>query len=447
MQTTVHSQRYNGVTPQSGSAILWTGAFTRMLRILSVGRPWKAILLFVATLGLGLALLPLPIACRGQTPPETVRCGIDVLQRDGFRQLAGKRVGLITNQTGINRRGEWTARILQQASNVDLVALFSPEHGIAGKLDTARIGDSEDSKTGLKIYSLYGASRRPTTASLRAVDVLVFDIQDIGTRFYTYISTLGNAMEAAAEQDVEFVVLDRPNPINGIDVDGPVLDAGRESFVGYHTIPVRHGMTVGELAQMFKAERSIDVRLTVIPVERWRRADFFDRTGLLWVNPSPNMRSLTEAVLYPGIGLLETTNLSVGRGTDTPFELIGAPWLDGQRLAAHLNRSALRGIRFVPLRFTPDSSKYAGQECGGVAFVITDRAKFRPIDTGLEIARQLRSLYQDEWDYKSFNRLLASQTVWTAVGEKLPLPQIRTLYRDSLDRFKQRRRKFLIYPE
>jgi len=378
-------------------------------------------------------------------PEDAVLCGIDVLQRDGFRQLAGKRVGLITNQTGINRDGVSTAKLLQQAPNVNLVALFSPEHGIAGKLDIARIGDARDPETGLQIFSLYGETRRPTAASLAQVDAILFDIQDIGTRFYTYISTMGYAMEAAAAAHVAFVVLDRPNPINGIDVDGPVRDPGRESFVSYHPIAVRHGMTVGELARMFRAERSLDLTLTVVKVEGWRRADYFDRTGLLWVNPSPNMRSLTEAVLYPGIGLLETTNLSVGRGTDTPFELLGAPWLDGQRLAAVLNRAGLPGVRCVPLRFTPSSSKYAGERGGGIALVITDRARLRSLDTGLEIARQLRHLYPDQWDFTHFDRLLANKATWEAVGHGASLAVIRAAFADGLKRFKLRRQRFLLY--
>ena len=217
----------------------------------------------------------------------------------------------------------------------------------------------------LRVVSLYGQQRTPPPESLQGLDALVFDIQDIGARFYTYISTMGHAMHAAAEQDVAFIVLDRPNPINGRDVAGPVLDSGSESFVGYHTISVRHGMTAGELAKMINAEQQIDLELTVIPIENWRRDDFYDATGLMWINPSPNMRSLNEAVLYPGIGLLETTNVSVGRGTDTPFEVIGAPWIDARRLAAHLNKSGLPGVRFVPIRFQPGASKFAGETCQG----------------------------------------------------------------------------------
>ena len=251
--------------------------------------------------------------------------GIDVLEASQFAQLKGLRIGLITNHTGINQLGTSTVEVLHSAPQVQLKALFSPEHGFAGQLDQAIVADAQDTQTGLKIYSLYNETRRPTAEMLADLDALVFDIQDIGTRFYTYISTMGEAMHAAADQKIKFYVLDRPNPINGLDVEGPILDDGRQSFVGFHTLSVRHGMTVGELAQMIRDEQNIDVDLTVVAMRDWQRSQYFEGTGLLWVNPSPNMRSLTEAILYPGIGLLETTNLSVGRGTDTPFEVIGAP--------------------------------------------------------------------------------------------------------------------------
>ena len=342
-------------------------------------------------------------------------CGIDVLERDGFRQLKGRKVGLITNHTGINRDGVPTLKVLHESDELELVALFSPEHGLEGKLDQAQIADAREPTTGLPIYSLYGETRRPTQESLAQIDTLVFDIQDIGTRFYTYISTMGNAMQAAAESGLRFVVLDRPNPINGVDVSGPVLDPGRESFVGFHTLPVRHGMTIGELARMFKEELSLSLELEVIPLQGWKRADFFDRTGLLWINPSPNMRSLTEAILYPGIGLLETTNVSVGRGTDTPFEVIGAPWLDGRRLAAELNQAGLPGVCFVPIRFSPTASTHAGQACGGVNVVITDRSQFEPLRTGLEIARRLHALYGDQWKVSAYDRLLGNAATLEAL--------------------------------
>ena len=377
--------------------------------------------------------------------PRDVLCGIDVLQRNGFAPLKGRRIGLITNQTGINREGVSTLKILHEAPEVELVAIFSPEHGLEGKLDQANIADAKEPSTGLPIYSLYGATRRPTQESLQGIDTLVFDIQDIGARFYTYISTMGHAMRAASESNLRFVVLDRPNPINGTSVAGPVLDPGSESFVAYHTLPVRHGMTIGELARMFKEELQLPCELTVVSVQGWRRADLFDRTGLLWVNPSPNMRSLTEAILYPGMGLLEMTNVSVGRGTDTPFELIGAPWLDGRRLAAELQQARLPGVSFVPVRFTPESSTHAGKPCGGINVIVTDREQFEPLQTGLEIARQLRLLYPDDWEWEKYGRLLGNKATLQAVGEGKTWSEIDELNQARLQEFLQRRPKFLLY--
>jgi uncharacterized protein YbbC (DUF1343 family)/CubicO group peptidase (beta-lactamase class C family) len=380
-------------------------------------------------------------------PSLEVLTGIDVLMRDGFLQLEGRKVGLITNHTGIDREGVTTIERFHQAKNVHLRALFSPEHGIAGKLDVAKIGDARDEQRDLPIYSLYGETRRPTPEMLRNVDTLVFDIQDIGARYYTYISTMGEAMRAAAEHKLRFVVLDRPNPIGGLAVEGPVLDAGKESFVGFHRLPVRHGMTVGELATMFHEELELDLDLQVIRVENWRRNDYFDATGLLWINPSPNMRSLNQAVLYPGIGLLETTNLSVGRGTDTPFELFGAPWLDGIKLARELNRANLLGVAFVPIRFTPEASKFANEECGGVNVVITDRKAFRPVRVGLEIAYQLRRLYATEWNADAYLRLLGNDAVHQALLAGKTPAEMEAAYGDALMDFRQRRQRFLLYAE
>lgn len=392
------------------------------------------------------AILETP-ASRPATDAATqseVLTGIDILVRDGFRQLQGRRIGLITNQTGVNRAGVSTAELLRGAEGVQLKALFSPEHGLEGKLDAA-VADMKDACTGLPVFSLYGENRTPTAQSLEGLDTLVFDIQDIGARFYTYISTMGNAMRAAAEHKLRFVVLDRPNPINGVDVAGPVLDDGCQSFVGFHTLPIRHGMTVGELAAMFNDELKLGAELQVIPVEGWRRQDYFDRTGLLWVNPSPNMRSLAEAVLYPGIGLLETTNLSVGRGTDTPFEVIGAPWLDGIQLARALNGSGLAGVRFVPVRFTPASSKHAGKLCGGVNITVIDRCCFRPVRTGLEIARQLHRRYPQNWDVQKFNGLLSDRPTLEAIVNGKPVDEVESAWAAELDEFLTRRSRFLRY--
>ena len=374
-----------------------------------------------------------------------VMTGIDVLAASDFGALDGLRAGLITNHTGIARDGTSTIRLLHAAPNVKLVRIFSPEHGIEGKLDLPVIEDGSEATTGIPIVSLYGENRRPTAAMLADLDVLVFDIQDIGTRFYTYISTMGLAMQAAAEHGLRFVVLDRPNPINGVDVAGPVLDEGRQSFTGFHRLPVRHGMTVGELALMFRAELALDVELDVVRVAGWRRADWFDATGLAWINPSPNMRSLTEALLYPGIGLLETTNLSVGRGTATPFELIGAPWLDGAALAADLNALDLPGIAFEAVVFTPEASKFAGASCSGVRFTVTDRDAFEPLATGFAVARRLALDYADDWDSAAYIRLLGNARTFAAVSAGAAVAEIEASYRADLEEFRSRRAHYLLY--
>jgi uncharacterized protein YbbC (DUF1343 family) len=375
-----------------------------------------------------------------------VLTGIDVLARDGFEPLAGRRVGLITNHTGRDRAGRSTASRLAAAEGVTLVALFSPEHGPAGTLDRDGIEDATDPETGLPIRSLYGATRRPTPEMLADIDTLVFDIQDIGTRFYTYISTMLEAMRGASGRGMRFVVLDRPNPINGVDVAGPLVDAGSESFVGCHPIPLRHGMTVGELAAMFRDELDLEVDLVVVPCEGWRREDAFDATGLEWINPSPNMRSLTEAFLYPGIGLLEMTNISVGRGTDTPFEVIGAPWLDGPALAAALRARRIPGVAFVPIRFTPRSSKHADQRCGGLNIIVTDRERFGPVRTGLEIAVALRQLHPEDWDAKQCERLLLNRRTLDLLLSGADADAVLETAADGLRGFVIRRSKQLLYP-
>ncbi len=373
-----------------------------------------------------------------------VLTGIDVLERDGFEQLARKKIGLVTNHTAKNRDGRQTIDVLNKAAGVELVALFSPEHGIRGSADE-KVSDSKDEQTGLPIYSLYGETRRPKPEQLKGLDALIFDIQDIGTRFYTYISTLGYVMEEAAKAGLPVFVLDRPNPIGGIAVEGPIADADKLSFTAYHTIPVRHGMTVGELAQLFNQERKLDCDLRVIKMEGWQRAMWFDATNLTWVNPSPNMRSLTEATLYPGVGLLETTNLSVGRGTDTPFEVVGAPWLDGQRLASHLNVRGIAGARFVPVRFTPRGSVFQGKECGGINIIVTDRAQFRPVLAGIEMAAALRRLYPTEWKLDNYGRLLVNADTLERLTRGEPAEEIARSWSARLEEFRRARARALIY--
>ncbi len=338
-----------------------------------------------------------------------VLSGIDVLRADGFAPLRGKRVGLITNHTGRARDGATTIDLVHGAKDVTLVALFSPEHGIRGILD-AKVPSEKDEKTGLVIHSLYGETRRPTDAMLEGIDTLVLDLQDIGARFYTYMTTMAYVMEEAAKRKIGVVVLDRVNPINGFQIEGPALDKSSVGFTGYFpSMPIRHGMTLGELAKLFNAENKIGVDLTVVGLKNWHRDQWFDATGLPWINPSPNMRNLLQATLYPGIGAIEGTNLSVGRGTDTPFEQIGAPWIDGVRLAETLNARNLPGIRFYPVRFTPASSKYANEECQGVFMVVTDRLAVRPVRVGAEVAAAISRLHGAQFQLEAAERLFGSK--------------------------------------
>ena len=370
--------------------------------------------------------------------------GIDVLERDNFKELAGKRLGLVTNHTGLNREGRPTIDILHKAPGVNLTVLFSPEHGIRGVADE-KVGDSRDEATGLPIYSLYGESRRPSAEQLKNLDALVFDIQDIGARFYTYISTLGYLLEESAKAKLPVYVLDRPNPIGGVEVEGPIADADKLSFISYHTIPTRHGLTIGELGILFNKQRNIGADLRVIKMEGWRRSMWFDETNLTWTNPSPNMRSLTEATLYPGIGLLETTNVSVGRGTDTPFELVGAPWMKGDRLADYLNQRGIAGVRFVPVRFTPKSSVFKDQECSGVNIIVTDRSVFRPVTAGIEFAVALRILFPNDWKVDSYLRLLVTANTLDRVKRGDPPRDIVSSWNTKLEEFRKARAEVLLY--
>jgi uncharacterized protein YbbC (DUF1343 family) len=374
-----------------------------------------------------------------------VLTGIDVLARDNFKQLAGLRIGLVTNHTGRDREGRQIIDVLNNAPNIKLVSLFSPEHGIRGVSDDEKIADSKDDSTGLPIYSLYGETRRPKPEQLRGLDAVVFDIQDIGARFYTYISTLGYLMEEAAKNRLPVFVLDRPNPIGGIDVEGPIADSDKLSFTAYHTLPVRHGLTIGELAQLFNQQRNIGCDLRVIKMDGWRRSMWFDETNLTWINPSPNMRSLTEATLYPGIGLLETTNVSVGRGTDTPFEIVGAPWIQGDKLADDLNQRRIPGVRFIPMRFTPKSSVFKDQECGGINIIITDRVAFRPLLTGIEIACALRRLYPNDWKVDNYLRLLVNANTLDRIKRGEAPREIVGSWNAQLEEFRRIRAGVLLY--
>jgi uncharacterized protein YbbC (DUF1343 family) len=373
-----------------------------------------------------------------------VLTGIDVLERDGFKQLKGMRIGLVTNQTGRDRSGRPTIDVLFKAPDVKLVALFSPEHGIRGLADD-KVSDSKDELTGLPIYSLYGETRRPKSEQLKDLDALVYDIQDVGVRFYTYTATLGNMIEEAAKVKLPVFVLDRPNPINGIDVEGPIADADKFSFTAYYAIPVRYGMTIGELARFFNEEKHLGADVRVIQLENWRRAMWLDATGLTWINPSPNMRSLTEATLYPGLGLLETTNVSVGRGTDTPFEIVGAPWIDGPKLATYLNARRIPGVRFIPIRFKPSTSVFKNEDCGGVNVVVTDRSRFQSVFTGLEIAVALHSLYPADWKVDSYLRLLVNSDALGRLKRGESAEELTRSWTTSLDNFRRQRSRVLLY--
>jgi uncharacterized protein YbbC (DUF1343 family) len=373
-----------------------------------------------------------------------VLCGIDVLKRDNYKLLEGRKIALITNQTGRDREGNRIVDMLHEAKNVQLVRLFSPEHGLYGNLDE-KIGHGTDEKSGLKVYSLYGKTTRPTDEMLEGVDTLVFDIQDIGARYYTYIATMGNCMQEAAKRKLKFVVLDRPNPIRGVVVDGPIAEEKFFGFTAFGPLPVAHGMTAGELAKLFNDEYKINCDLTVVPVEGWTRDMWYDATGLTWVNPSPNMRNLTEATLYPCIGLLEGTNLSVGRGTDQPFEQFGAPWIDGQQLAAALNGANLPGLRFVPIEFTPTSSVHKGKNCQGVYILVTDRNAVQPVMSGLSIAWHLRKLFGDEFRIDDVVRLLQNRPAIEALKSSQDPSKLPQTWADDLAAFKRTRERYLLY--
>jgi len=378
-------------------------------------------------------------------PPADVLPGLDVLKRDNFKQLEGRRIALITNHTARDRDGNHIVAMLHEAPNVNLVRLFSPEHGLYGVLD-AKVGHGVDEKTGLQVYSLYGETRRPTPEMLEGIDTLIFDIQDIGARFYTYVSTMGLCMEEAKKHNIRMVVLDRPNPITGVMVDGPIAEKEFFGFTAYGPIPVVHGMTVGELAQLFNKEFGIGCDLQVIQVENWQRAMWFDETGLYWVNPSPNMRNLTQATLYTAVCLLEATNVSVGRGTDQPFELFGAPWIDGRKLAAALNAAELPGLRFVPIQFTPaKGSKLGGQPCEGVYIIVTDRNAYEPIRSGITMAWTLHNLFKDQFEVDKVARLLQNRRVLEAMKQAEDPSDLPKLWRDDVAQFRQTREKYLIY--
>ena len=375
---------------------------------------------------------------------DGVLTGIDVLVQDRFAALRGSRVGLVTNHTGLTRDGRATIDVLHEAPGVSLGALFGPEHGLRGEMDED-VADGLDGRTGLPVWSLYGARTRPTPEQMAGLDTLVFDIQDIGCRFYTYLSTLGHVLEAASAEGVRVVVLDRPNPIGGLAAEGPVADAEALSFVAYHPVPVRHGLTLGEMARLLHAEKGLTGPLEIIPCENWRRGDWFDATGLVWTNPSPNMRRLTAAALYPGVGLLEFTNVSVGRGTDTPFEVFGAPYIAPRAFAGALNAEAMPGVRFVPFRFTPNASVFQGAACGGVQLLVTDRGRLNAVQVGLTLTVTLRRLYPDDWQPDRLNTLLVNSRTQAALLAGATYADLADGWAEALAGFTQRARAVWLY--
>jgi uncharacterized protein YbbC (DUF1343 family) len=373
-----------------------------------------------------------------------VQSGLDVLEAQKFAPLRGKHVGLITNHTGLDAQGRSTVDLLSKASGVQLVALFSPEHGLAGRNDE-KIGSTKDAATGLPIYSLYGETLRPTDAMLKGIDALVFDVQDAGVRFYTYTTTMGYAMEEAAKRNIAFYVLDRPNPIGGDIVEGPMLDADKISFTAYFPVPVRYALTIGELAQFFNTENHINCDLHVVALKNWHRNYFFESTGWRWIPPSPNLRTTKGAVLYPGLELLQNAGVSVGRGTETPFEEFGAPWINGDEVAAALNDRHLGGLRFTGAPFIPVVGLYSGQRCGGVAIRVTDRAAVRAMRLGLEIAAILKKLYPDHFDPKKLELLLGNAETVRGLQEGVSPEQIEASWAKDLSAYDAVRRKYFLY--
>ena len=385
-----------------------------------------------------------------EAPEPSVKTGLAVLQNENFARLKGKKIGIVTNHTGRDRFGTSVVDLLNKAPGVSVKILFGPEHGIRGAVDRP-VADSEDAATGLPVVSLYGPRRKPTKEQLAGLDLLVFDIQDAGCRFYTYSSTLGNILEAASEAGIGVMVLDRPNPIGGTAFNGPLTDPGAESFVAFHRIPTRHGLTLGELARMYAAERHGNgkkfpaVNLEVVPMEGWARGMTYEKTGLEWLAPSPNLRSLQAAHTYPGIGLVEFTNLSVGRGTDRPFEWVGAPWLQPERVIQKLRGMNVPGVEFLWVNRTPASSVFANKPCQGIDILVTDREKLDPLRLGIALALALREVHGDIWQMDRMKTLLVNQSTLDRIKEGKPLDEILASFQPGLEEFRDRREKVLLY--
>lgn len=379
-----------------------------------------------------------------KTVATPVRTGIDVLEAQDFLPLRGLRFGLLTNRSGVDHTGRRSIDVLFQTSQLQLAAIFSPEHGLAANRE-GRITNDTDALTGLPIYSLYGPTQRPTPEMLDGLDALVVDLQDAGTRFYTYATTLAYVVEAAAERKLQVFVLDRPNPVNGTTVQGPVLDIDRRSFTGYWPLPVRHGLTLGEFARLFQAEAGIAVKLAVIPMQGYRRSQWYDETGLPWLPPSPNLTSLGAAILYPGVGLIEGAEISVGRGTATPFEVVGAPWIDGNRLASELERLGIPGVHFSPAEFEPMASVYAGEHCHGVRIEVINRDTLDTPALGLALAMKLYRLYPEHFSVDKILGNFGNRATLDAIRAGRELGEIIAEWQSSLAEFRVRRKPYLIY--
>lgn len=396
---------------------------------------------------LAAAVLALAASVGAMAAPK-FELGIHVLLHQRLALIEGKNVGLITNPTGVNRRLVSDIDLIAHAPGVHLAALFGPEHGIRGAHQAgANVSGYHDPQTGIPVYSLYGSHRQPTPQMLKGVDVLVYDIQPVGTRFYTYLYTMADAMKAAAKAHIPFVVLDRPDPLGGIKVQGPVLETGYASFVGQYPIALRYGMTVGELAELFNAEFHLGADLTVVKMHGWKRSMYYDDTPLQFVMPSPNMPTLKTALVYPGFGLVEGTNVSEGRGTTRPFELIGAPWIDAAKLAAALNEKHLLGTRFRPVHFTPTFSKYQGALCNGVQVHVLDRQTFNPVVAGLTAIETIRELYPKTFQFKKthFDNLIGNDWVRQDIERDVPVSKMLARWQKRLSKFEQVRRKYLLY--
>ncbi len=390
----------------------------------------------------------------GHDKRKKFKLGVEVLLEDQKELIEGKSVGLITNPTGVDQELNSIVDLLHNDSDVDLKALYGPEHGVRGSAQAGEYVEYyTDEETGLPVYSLYGSTKKPTPEMLEGIDVLLFDIQDVGTRFYTYIYTMAYAMEAASENDIEFIVLDRPNPLGGEAVEGPVLDDEYASFVGKYEIPLRHGMTVGELASLFNEEFEIGADLTVVEMDKWKRDMYYDDTPLEWVLPSPNMPTLDTALAYPGAALIEGTNVSEGRGTTKPFELIGAPFINATELASELNELKLPGVDFRAASFTPSFSKHAGELTHGVQIHVTDKEAFKPVKTGLSLVKTIHDLYPEDFEFRAensagvsfFDLLVGNGWIREGIENGDSVKKMEKQWEDDLKDFKEVREDYLLY--